>query len=210
MYKIIECDQRSPEWFAARLGKHTGSAFKSLITPTGKPSASAEGCNNRLVAELILGRPDETFQSEAMLRGAELEDEALEFINFTHGYNFKKVGFIKALSVLGNDLGYGVSADAIDESVQIGLEMKVPSAHTHIEYITAGTLPPEYKPQVQGGMLVTGFKKWVFMSYHPEIKPLVIIVERDEAYIETLREILMKNCAAVREKHKLITAFLED
>lgn len=204
MYKIIECDQRSPEWFDARLGKHTGSAFKSLITPTGKPSASAEVCNNRLVAELILGRPDETFQSEAMLRGAELEDEALEFINFTHGFNFKKVGF------LDSGLGYGVSADAIDESVQIGLEMKAPSAHTHIEYITAGTLPPEYKPQVQGGMLVTGFKKWVFMSYHPEIKPLVIIVERDEVYIETLREILLKNCALVKEKHKLITAFLED
>lgn len=204
MYKIIECDQRSPEWFAARCGKHTGSLFSKLITPTGKVSASADDLNNRLVAELITGKQDETFQSEAMLRGAELEDEALEFINFAFDFNFQKVGF------LDSGLGFGVSVDGIDEKSRISLEMKVPSAHTHIEYISTGGLPAKYKPQVQGAMLVTGFERCAFLSYHPEIKPLVIIVERDEAYIKTLHEILLKNCEEVRRKHKEIMEYLKD
>lgn len=202
MFKIIECEQRSEEWFKARLGKWTASFFDSLITQTGKPSASAKEINNRLVAELIAGRPDETFQSEAMLRGAELEDEALEFINFTHGHNFKKCGFIDS------ELGFGCSVDGIDFDNQMGLEMKCPSLHTHIEYISNGELPARYKAQVQGGMLVTGFRHWIFMSYHPEVRPLVLIVERDESYIEEMRKLLHLNCNIVQEKLKTVTEFI--
>lgn len=203
MFKVIECEQRSPEWFQARLGKWTASFFDSLITQTGKPSASAKEVNNRLVAELIVGRPDETFQSEAMLRGAELEDEALEFLNFTHGFNFTKAGF------LDSEKGFGCSVDGIDFEQQVGLEMKIPSLHTHIEYISNGELPAKYKAQVQGGMLVTGFKKWVFLSYHPEVRPLVVTVERDDAYIAEMQKLLELNCKAVQDKLKAVSEYIK-
>jgi hypothetical protein len=181
MYKISPHLQRSPEWHTEdRLGKWTGSFFDKAITTTGKRSTSADEVNNRLVAELIIGRPDETFQSEAMLRGSELEDEALRFINFTHNYNFKSVGFMAAIDETGNDLGYGCSIDGNDPDTDIGLELKVPSLHTHLEYLAGGCLPKKYKAQVQGAMMVTGRKQHVFMSYHPEIKPFVVVVDRDE------------------------------
>lgn len=204
MFKISEFSQRTPEWFLERCGLPTASFFDNYITTTGKASASAEGTNNRLVAEMITGKPDETFQSEAMLRGSELEDKALAFINFAHDYNFVKCGLVRC-----TDYDYGCSPDGIDLTNEIGLELKCPSLHTHIEYISSGTLPNKYKAQVQGAMLVTGFKKWVFMSYYPNLKPLIITVERDEEYISAMREILIKNCLLIQEKYKTVKSFLE-
>lgn len=204
MFKISEHPQRSPEWYTDRLGVWSGSFFDEAITPTGKASTSATNTNNRLVAEIISGRPDETFQSEAMLRGVELEDKALAFINFAHDYNFDKCGFVKS-----TDYSYGISPDGIDLKAEIGLELKCPSLHTHIEYISNGSLPSKYKAQVQGAMLVTGFKQWVFMSYYPDMKPLIITVERDDEYINAMREILIKNCILVQEKLKTVKAFLD-
>lgn len=205
MYKIIECDQRSPEWFSARAGLATGSVFDKFITAAkGERSSSADEMINRLVAEKITGVPDETFQSEAMLRGKELEDEALKFLEFTHGLNFKSVGF------LDSGKGYGCSPDGLDEAQRVGLELKCPSAHTHIEYISNGYLPKKYRAQVQGAMLVTGFDRWVFMSYHPEIRPLVIMVERDEKFIKSLESILLECCEEIQKKYKIVTDYIDE
>lgn len=204
MYQIIECDQRSPEWFVARKGLWTASFFDNAITTTGKKSESIPGVVNRLVAEIILGVPDESFQSEAMLRGGELEDEALNFLNFTHGFNFKKCGFVDS------GKGYGCSPDGIDEGNRIGLEMKIPMAHTHIEYISAGHLPKKYKAQVQGSMWVTGFDRWAFFSYHPEIRPLLVIVERDEEYIRQMQDIVLSACTDVAKKLNQVSEYIKE
>jgi putative phage-type endonuclease len=204
MYKISEFPQRSPEWYLSRCGWWTASFFDSAITPTGKASISAENIVNRLVAEIIAGKPDDTFQTEAMLRGVELEDEALQFINFAYDYSFEKCGLVQC-----TNYNYGASPDGIDLKNKIGLELKCPSLHTHIEYISAGSLPNKYKAQVQGSMLVTGFSQWVFMSYFPGLKPLVITVQRDEEYIKAMKEILIKNCLLVQEKLKTVNAFLD-
>jgi hypothetical protein len=202
MFKIINCEQGSQEWFMARLGKWTASFFSELLTPTGKESTSAKKTNHRLVAELIVGEPDETFQSEHMIRGKELEADALNFINFTQDRNFTTCGFIDS------EQGYGCSADALDLEAREGLELKCPMAHTHLEYLSNGVLPDKYKAQVQGAMLVTDFKRWVFASYHPKFPALIIVVERDEEYIETLRAVLVKNCKIVKEAHEKLLALL--
>lgn len=204
LFTISKNEQNSPGWHMDRLAKLTASVFGKALTPTGKRSSQAEELVNRLVAEKIVGYPDETFQSEEMLRGQELEEEALNFINFTYGFNFVRVGFFSS-----TEDEYGCSVDAWDFERQIGLELKCPSAHTHIAYITAGGLPSRYKPQVQGGMMVTGAQKWVFMSYHPEIKPLVVVVDRDDDYIKSLKEIILELCKEVREKYKAMTEYLE-
>jgi predicted phage-related endonuclease len=174
------------------------------ITTTGKRSASAEDVNNRLVAEKIIGRADDTFQSEAMLRGSELEEEALSFINFTHGYNFIPVGF------MDSGRGYGCSIDGNDTERDIGLEMKIPSLHTHLKYLAGGVLPKEYKAQVQGAMMVTGRKQHVFMSYHPEVKPFVVVVERDDEFINEMKKIIEACCIEVQTKYEELTKLLSD
>jgi hypothetical protein len=53
--------QGSDEWLQSRLGKPTASNFGKLITPTGKPSASADGYINELIAQRITGELPEFY-----------------------------------------------------------------------------------------------------------------------------------------------------
>lgn len=197
MFKEIKCEQGSNEWFEARLGKITASVFDKVLTKTGKLSSSHKDLINMAVAELIIGEKQETFQSDAMKRGNELEDEALRFFNFTHDYKFEKCGFL--LSDMG---GFGCSPDGIDWENKIGLELKCPLAHNHIAYLSENKLPQKYMQQVQGSLMVTGFDKWIFGSYHPQIQGLHVVVERDEEYIAKLRDSVLKCTEMVKEAYE--------
>jgi hypothetical protein len=67
-----------------------------------------------------------------------------------------------------------------------GLEIKVAIPAVQIERLQRGTLPPEHKAQVHGSMLVTGRPSWSFVSYCPKLPPLILTVERDDAYVEQI------------------------
>lgn len=190
MFRITMAEQGTEEWKMERLGRVTASVFSQVITSTGKLSASAETIINRAVAEIILNTPDETFESEAMLRGRELEEDALNFFNFTYGMNLEKVGFLVAQDLDGNDQYYGCSPDALDLSSRMGAEFKCPLAHTHLAYLVAGDLPKAYKQQVQGALCVTGLDQWFFGSYHPDLPAFGVVIERDEKFIMAIKEIL--------------------
>ncbi|MBF32007.1 MAG: exonuclease [Aequorivita sp.] len=195
MFKIIDVEQGTDEWFTARLGKFTASNFAKVLSPTGKPSTQVKDLINNLVAEKLTGEREETFKSSAMERGNELESEAFDFVNFTHGYNFQTVGFCDS------EQGYGCSPDGLDQEKKIGLELKCPLAKTHVKYLRSGKLPNEYFSQVQGSMMVTGYSQWIFVSYHPLMKPFILMVDRDEEYISTLREMLKMGATEVNRVH---------
>ena len=203
MFTVVKCEQGSPEWFAARLGKITASVLSSVVTPTGKLSASSDEVVNRAVAELIMNEGDRFFVSDAMLRGQEYEDEAMSFFNFTYDYAFEKAGF------LDTGKGYGCSPDGIDFKNKKGLELKVPLAHTHLAYLADGGCPRIYKQQVQGSLLVSGFDIWVFGSYHPQLPCLRVEVERDNKIIDPMREHLEKCCKLIQEKYLKIKSLVE-
>lgn len=204
MYKKHKVDQGTDEWFRARLGLITASNFDKVITPTGKNSSQVTGLVNKAVAEILTGEPIDSYTSQAMERGKDLESDAFNFLSFAHGFNFEKVGLIEAVNNVGESLGYGCSPDGFCESEKIGLELKCPLAHTHVAYLRSGVLPSEYLLQVQGSMLVTGFDKWIFCSYHPLMQSLVVEVERDEEIIEKLRSGLN---SAVLEVSKCLMKF---
>lgn len=208
MFKEIKCEQRSPEWFETRLGEYSGSLADKLITGTGKESTQSKKQNWRLVAELIEGKPDEGYVSEAMERGTALEEDALFELNLAYDHNFKKVGYLKAVDEQGEELGYGCSPDGFEFENLVGAEIKSPLAHTHIEYLVGGELPDKYKAQVQLSMLVTGAKEWIFFSYHPSYPALYLKIERDEKYIETLKKLLEQNTKTVKEKTNWIKSQL--
>lgn len=195
MFKIVDVEQGSPEWHKVRLGKWTASNFSKLLTPTLKTSTQTKDFVNGLVGELLTGEYEEGYKSAAMQRGNDLESEALEFVNFTHGHDFKTYGFCDS------EQGYGASPDALDLEKKIGLELKCPSAKTMVKYLRSGKLPNEYFSQVQGSMLVTGFKTWIFCAYHPLMKPLLITVKRDQEYIGKLRTMLVDSCIDIKKIH---------
>lgn len=178
--EIINCEQGTDEWLTARLGVATSSEFDKIITPTGKKSSQIEGYANKLVAEIIMGKPTEIFKSEWMERGNELEAEAVAFYEMVQGVDAEAVGFVKSF-------GVGCSPDRLigDDGL---LEVKVPAPHTHAAYLLGGGLSTKYKPQTQGQLYVTG-RQWVdTFSYHPEMPPVIIRSERDEGFIDLLKE----------------------
>ena len=192
--KIIDCEQNSPEWFQARCGIPTASNFGLILTTKGEPSKQAIKYAYRLAGERITGKQEDTYQNGAMLRGQEMEDEARKLYQVLTEEEVQKVGFC----VTTGKVKYGASPDSL-VGEKGGLEIKCPIMSTHVSYLLDGTLPTDYIQQVQGNLLVTGREWWDFMSYYPAMKPFVIRVKRDEAFLKLLDEELKSFCKIVDE-----------
>lgn len=201
---IIECEQNTPEWFQARLGRPTASCFNQIITPkTMKPSTQAEKYLYTLAGERIAGAKAESFQSSWMERGLEVEQEARNFFEMIMDVEVKQVGLVYPDE---NKL-YSCSPDGILDSE--GLEIKCPAMHTHVGYLLAGTIPSEYIPQVQGSMLITGFMSWNFVSYYPGLPPLILKAERDDSFCAKLKVELEAFCGRLDDVEAKLRRLIE-
>lgn len=179
--KIHECQQGSPEWFAARLGKVTASCFSDAMA--GGQGKSRKTYMIKLIAERMTGEPQNGYTNAIMDRGSEVEAQAREYYELLNDCPVRQVGFIE------RDKNIGASPDGlVGEDGMI--EIKCPLSHTHIRYIIDARLPTTYKKQVQGQLWVAE-RKWVdFVSYDPRVyqKPFFCErVYRDEDYIKELQ-----------------------
>ena len=184
---ILDHEQGSEEWLAARLGKPSASMFSKLITATGKPSSSADGYINQLIAERLTGQSEPFYVNEWMARGTELEPEAREAYEFISGNEVIETGFI-----LDASFEFGCSPDGLIAD-QGGLEIKVPAPQTMVSYLRdnqAGV--KKYWQQIQGCMWISQREWWDFFAYHPEMPHVLVRVERDEDYIAKLAEEVTK------------------
>lgn len=173
-----DIEQGTDEWYQVRLGKPTASRFKDIYTSTGKSAAGADNYLHLLLAEMMAGKPLESYTNQWMERGTELEPEARTFYELERE-PVELVGFVT------DDAGtVGCSPDGLTASG--GVEIKCPKAETHIKYMLAGKCPAEYYPQVQGCMWICERDSWDFISYHPDLKPFLVTVPRDDKYITGL------------------------
>ena len=183
--------QRSQAWFEARRGLPTCSRFDAILTPkTAKPAAAQWGLVNELIAECL--QPPEggfikpEYVSEEMVYGMKLEAEARCAYELEHATApVREVGFLVHDSGL-----FGGSPDALVGDVG-GVEIKCPNLSTHIGYVRSGELPGEYKCQVHGYMIVTGFPSWDFFSYARGAQPLHLRVTRDDFTAKLEAELFM-------------------
>ena len=75
----------------------------------------------------------------------------------------------------------------------------MPLIQTHVEYLLNDKLPTTYFQQVQGQIYVCDLE-WVdFISYFPGMKPLIVRVERDKAFIASLERELKLFCAELNQ-----------
>lgn len=192
---ILDCEQGEKEWFAARAGRPTASNFDKVLTPSGKPSTQVKSYMHTLLAEALSTKPLESFSSQWMERGKIVEQEAADFYAFDQDVEVQRIG----LCYQDERRLWSCSPDGLVGEVG-GLEIKCPSPHYHIQYLLAGVLPGQYKPQVQGSLWVTGRDWWGFMSYHPSLPPLIVRVERDEAYIGRLAKAVSDLSKTLQEK----------
>jgi|TARA_R110000744_G_scaffold220399_2_gene339218 hypothetical protein len=178
---ILDHDQGTEEWFAARLGKPSASCFSKLITTKGKPSTSSVGYVDQLVAEKLTGKSEPFYSNDHMIRGTELEPEAREAYEFISGNEVTEVGFI-----VDTKFEYGCSPDGLIGSYG-GIEIKCPAAPTMVKYLRdPNELVKAYFQQIQGCMYVTGARWWEAFAYHPEMAHVLIRVDRDDEFIEKL------------------------
>jgi hypothetical protein len=186
---VVDCPQYSDTWWSSRVGIPTASCFKDILTSTGKKASAFDRYANTLAAERLMGRTPESFESDWMKRGTELEPQARAFYCFDADRDVPEVGFCTL-----DDGSAGASPDGLMDDR--GLEIKCPAPHTHVEYLAKGKLPAAYLPQVQGSMWICEREQWDFLSFHPDMPPLLITVDRDEKFIALLAELV----AALNEK----------
>lgn len=175
---IIECEQRSPEWFEAICGNVGASSIDKIITTKGEPSKQRTEYMMTLAAERITGKQEVGYLTQAMVNGIEREAEARSLFEMSQGVEVQQVGLIYK-----DDKSAHCSPDGLIGE-RSGLEIKNPISKTHIKYLLDERLPTEYFCQVQFSLLVSGRGSWWFMSHYPGIKPFMVDVFRDEKWIE--------------------------
>jgi len=194
---IHDVIQGKPEWFALRAGKPTSSAFKSLITGTGKPSTSMLEYAEALALEVHLGEPvDDGFGGNKYTdRGTELEPLSRADYEMTRQVKVQEVGFMT------DDLmRWGASSDGLVGNDGV-VEFKNLIAKTFFKLYLAckknNVTPPSYRPQLQGELFVTG-RKWVdIVFYHPDFESIIHRHYPNLEYHATLKKQLML-CIAER------------
>ncbi len=188
-----KCDQYDDKWDSLHSGIPTSSKFDKIITPTGKSSSQWKGYAHHLIAERLLRRSVNTFTSEWMARGLELEPDAVGMYEMLNDCEAKQIGFVTT-----DDGLIGCSPDRLLGEKGL-LEIKVPKPDTHVGYLLTSEISENYRPQLQGQLFVTG-REWVdIFSYHPELPPSQIRVVRDESYIGFLENQLWEFNSYIRE-----------
>lgn len=176
--RIIDCQQRTPAWYAARLGKLTGSCVAEAFA-TRKDKQEAAGRRNtrlRLALERITGKPqDNGYESKAMQRGAELESLAIAAYEAEVGIFVEPVGFIEHDTIAAGCSPDGLTSDG-------GTEIKCPEIAAHYDYLRGG-LPNGYFLQCVHGLWLTGRAWWDFVSFHPDF-PAPLRLKRTRIYAD--------------------------
>lgn len=213
--KFITADQRSPAWFAARLGRVTGSRFKDVMAiskKTGEPLKAREDYRKELVTERILGDAGkkEVFMTDAMRWGQLNESLARTQYSLMTGNKVTEEGFIQH-----DDLMVGVSTDGLvtSGSQEGNLEIKCLEPHNHLYNIAMNNaMPDDYRDQVQGQMWITGRPWCDFVGYDSRMPDgldlFVTRILRDEDYIMQLEAEIMGFLAEVERDFRHFLRYL--
>jgi hypothetical protein len=191
---VLSCDQGSAEWFYARSGKVTASqviraiSFLKIGDKKGGETAARASLKVKIVAEILSGEPSiEGYVSPYMQYGTEMEPFARAAYEVKFDTMVDKVGFVLHPTIERA----GGSPDGLIGD-QGGIEIKCPKTETHLDYMIAGVLPPEYEPQVMFCLACTGRTWWDFASFDARLPArhqlFVVRVLRDEERIQEIEE----------------------
>jgi putative phage-type endonuclease len=179
-------EQRSDEWFAARLGKVTASRVADVIakTKTG-PSASRENYATQLVLERLTNKQAESYTNAAMQWGTDTEPMARQAYELKRGLFVNEIGFVDHPTIEMS----GASPDGLVGTDGL-IEVKCPNSATHMETMLTQKVPAKYIPQMMWQMACTGRNWCDFVSYDPRFpENLQIFIERvtyDPTYVRML------------------------
>lgn len=186
-YTVIDAPQRSPEWYAARAGRLTGSAAADMLAflKKGGETEKRKNLRARLVCERLTGRAldEDVFVTREMQRGIELEGAAAAAYEAATGLLCRWSGFLSHDALM---VGCSLDGHVGDPLTGI-IEIKCPKSTTHLSYLQGGGVPEEYVPQGTHNLWVSGAAWCDFVSFDDRFPPpldlFIVRLERDEAAI---------------------------
>ncbi|POF94385.1 MULTISPECIES: lambda exonuclease family protein [Pseudomonas] len=192
-------EQRSAEWFAARLGCVTASRVKDVMASGrgGAPSATRKNYMMELLCERLTGQSGgaDLSRNAAVQRGVELEPFACMAYEADKGLMVVETGLVMHPTIAG----FGASPDGLVGEDGV-LEIKCPNTATHIATMQSERHDPQYEWQMLAQMACTG-RAWAdFVSYDDRLpEQLQYVCHRFE-----------RDFKRIREMEAEIKAFLEE
>lgn len=196
----MTCEQRSPEWYALRLGKVTASRVADLMarTKTGWGASRANYMAD-LIAERLSGVPTPSYTNGAMQWGLDTEPEARAAYEFMRDAEVAQIDFVPhpAIEMSGCSPDGLVGADGL-------VEIKCPNTTGHIDTLLGAPIPEKYILQMTWQMACTGRSWCDFVSYDPRLpgnmRLFVHRVTREASMIEYLERDVRRFLAELDEK----------
>ena len=179
-------EQRTPEWYAARLGKVTASRVADITSKTKSGySTSRANYMAELLCERLTGTKADGYVNAAMQWGIDIEPSAREAYQSLLGVLVEETGFVNHPDITMA----GASPDGLIGDVGM-VEIKCPTTSVHIDTLMSGIVPSKHMAQIQWQMACTGRNWCDFVSYDPRMPEnmwmFVQRVDRDETYIEEI------------------------
>jgi len=195
--KIIECQQRSNDWFKARLGLPTASKIGVLFTPTGKQAANATRRRYalELAIEKLTKRPTFVPTTFHMDRGTELEPQARIWYYLETRRKADEIGFALADSGLT-----GCSPDGF-VSNDGAVEIKCPAMPHFAEIIMTGEIDAAWLMQCHHTLYVTG-RDWIDFVLYTDVEPFtgwIKRIYRDDEICEKIEQAVEDFTAEVQD-----------
>jgi hypothetical protein len=191
---VRQVQQGTSAWMELRAGIPTTSNFDRIMTAgapdwkgeaKGAPKASEQRHKymHHLLAERILQRPIDGFQSAAMADGNQFEDRVIGGYELDNLCETERVGFVTT-----DDGLIGCSPDRFRIGPgRIGVEAKSPTPPVHVSYMLAAAgCSHEYKVQLQGQIWVCELDCVDIVAYCPGMPTCTFRMNRDDLYIKEL------------------------
>jgi len=193
-------EQKSEEWFKARLGKVTASRVADVLakTKTGY-SASRDNYMAQLVVERMTNTQAESFTNAAMQWGTDQEPFARAAYEVQQNVLVDETGLVDhpTIEMAGASPDGLVGEDGL-------VEIKCPNTATHIDTLLTQTVPGKYITQMQFQMACTGRQWCDFVSFDPRMPTkaqlFVKRVYRDDGFIKEMESEITKFLAEVTAK----------
>lgn len=189
--------QRTEEWFKDRLGCVTASRLADVMAKT-KTGVSKVRTNYmmELLCQRLTGVIPESFTSDAMQRGIDLESKARELYQ------------LKAFDAVLVEVGsiphptidfFRASPDGLVNDDGL-VEIKCPNTATHLQFLRTGKPKREYILQMHGQMMCTERAWCDFVSYDDRLP--------DNLSYKCVR--IYRDDALVKEIEAAVTKFLDE
>ena len=193
-------EQRTEEWFNARMGCVTASRTADVMAKTKSgPSASRANYMADLICEHLTKERSGGFTSAAMQWGTETEPQARMAYELTYGVEVVEVGFVTHRTITG----FGASPDGLVGHDGL-IEIKCPNTATHIDTLLKEEVPSKYIIQMQVQMACTGRQWCDFVSFDPRLSAnmqmFVKRIERDDEYISMIESAVKEFISEMNEK----------